>query len=182
MNTAYRVLRMALHALRRNVMRSVLTCLGIIIGIAAVIAMMEIGRGSSHSIEQTIASLEATVNVDVGTKKVTIFEMLPKAAGDVGRSTRWVLMGSVKRYGIDVITGAKVMSMKNGTVTFEREGKTESMQFDNIVNAVGSRSVRKIADAMEKSGIPFTVIGDSIKPAQIDKAIHDGFMAVMNLK
>jgi len=52
---------MALRALRRNVMRSLLTCLGIIIGIAAVIAMMEIGRGSSYSIEQTIASLGANV-------------------------------------------------------------------------------------------------------------------------
>jgi len=59
--TALRILRTALHALRRNVMRSVLTCLGIIIGIAAVIAMMEIGRGSSHSIEQTIAGLGANV-------------------------------------------------------------------------------------------------------------------------
>src|SRR5258706_13034767 len=57
----YRAFRMALHALRRNVMRSVLTCLGIIIGIAAVIAMMEIGRGSSFSIEQTIASMGANV-------------------------------------------------------------------------------------------------------------------------
>jgi ABC-type antimicrobial peptide transport system permease subunit len=54
-------LRMALRALRRNVMRSILTCLGIIIGIAAVIAMMEIGRGTAHSIEQTIASLGANV-------------------------------------------------------------------------------------------------------------------------
>jgi macrolide transport system ATP-binding/permease protein len=60
-STAYRIMRTALHALRRNVMRSVLTCLGIIIGIAAVIAMMEIGRGSSHSIQQTIASLGANV-------------------------------------------------------------------------------------------------------------------------
>ncbi len=54
-------LRMALRALRRNIMRSVLTCLGIVIGIAAVIAMMEIGRGSTHSIEQSIASLGANV-------------------------------------------------------------------------------------------------------------------------
>ena len=61
LKTGYRTARLALHALRRNVMRSVLTCLGIIIGIAAVIAMMEIGRGSSHSIEQTIASLGANV-------------------------------------------------------------------------------------------------------------------------
>ncbi|HZL41710.1 MAG TPA: ABC transporter permease [Verrucomicrobiae bacterium] len=61
LRAGYRILRMASHALRRNVMRSLLTCLGIIIGIAAVIAMMEIGRGSSHSIEQTIASLGANV-------------------------------------------------------------------------------------------------------------------------
>jgi ABC-type antimicrobial peptide transport system permease subunit len=53
--------RTAFRALRRNIMRSVLTCLGIIIGIAAVIAMMEIGRGSSNSIEQTISSLGANV-------------------------------------------------------------------------------------------------------------------------
>jgi ABC-type antimicrobial peptide transport system permease subunit len=57
----HRILHMAFHALRRNVMRSVLTCLGIIIGIAAVIAMMEIGQGSSYSIQQTIASIGANV-------------------------------------------------------------------------------------------------------------------------
>jgi ABC-type antimicrobial peptide transport system permease subunit len=61
MNALHGTLRLALRALRRNVMRSVLTCLGIIIGIAAVIAMMEIGRGSSRSIEKTIASLGANV-------------------------------------------------------------------------------------------------------------------------
>jgi len=61
MKVGWLILRMAAHALRRNIMRSLLTCLGIIIGIAAVIAMMEIGRGSSYSIEQTIASLGANV-------------------------------------------------------------------------------------------------------------------------
>ena len=55
MRAAYRTFRTALHALRRNVMRSILTCLGIIIGVAAVITMMEIGQGSAHAIQQTIA-------------------------------------------------------------------------------------------------------------------------------
>jgi len=61
MKYIYRALRMALHALRRNIMRSVLTCLGIIIGIASVIAMMEIGRGSTDSIAKTISSLGANI-------------------------------------------------------------------------------------------------------------------------
>jgi ABC-type antimicrobial peptide transport system permease subunit len=55
----YRILRMAAHALRRNVMRSALTTLGIIIGVGAVIAMMEIGQGSSTAIRNTIASMGA---------------------------------------------------------------------------------------------------------------------------
>src|SRR5262249_58359012 len=61
MRSLFATLRIALHALRRNVMRSVLTCLGIIIGIASVIAMMEIGAGSAHSIQQTIAGIGANV-------------------------------------------------------------------------------------------------------------------------
>jgi macrolide transport system ATP-binding/permease protein len=68
---AYRIFRTALYALRRNVMRSVLTCLGIIIGIAAVIAMMEIGGGSSRSIEQAIASLGASV-IQIDPADVTV--------------------------------------------------------------------------------------------------------------
>jgi len=56
-----RTFRTAVHALGRNIMRSMLTCLGIIIGVAAVIAMMEIGQGSSFTIEQTIAKMGANV-------------------------------------------------------------------------------------------------------------------------
>jgi ABC-type antimicrobial peptide transport system permease subunit len=59
MKKLYRTVRMATHALRRNVLRSALTTLGIIIGVAAVIAMMEIGQGSSTAIRKTIASMGA---------------------------------------------------------------------------------------------------------------------------
>ena len=53
------MVRTALHGLRRNVMRAALTTLGIVIGVAAVIAMMEIGNGSSSAIQATIASMGA---------------------------------------------------------------------------------------------------------------------------
>ena len=42
-------------------MRSLLTCLGIIIGIASVIAMVEIGQGTSHVMAETIAKLGSNV-------------------------------------------------------------------------------------------------------------------------
>jgi ABC-type antimicrobial peptide transport system permease subunit len=61
MRSSYRVLRMALRALRHNVMRSALTCLGIVIGIAAVIAMIEVMQGTAHALRQTIANMGANV-------------------------------------------------------------------------------------------------------------------------
>jgi len=50
-------MRAALRALRRNKMRSALTTLGIVIGVAAVIAMVSIGRGANAAVQQQIASL-----------------------------------------------------------------------------------------------------------------------------
>ncbi len=55
------MLRTSLGVFRRHLMRSLLTCLGIVIGVAAVIVMMEIGQGSSYMIQQTIATLGANV-------------------------------------------------------------------------------------------------------------------------
>src|SRR4030095_8973863 len=49
--------KVALRALARNKMRSILTMLGIIIGVAAVIAMVGIGQGASASIQAQIANL-----------------------------------------------------------------------------------------------------------------------------
>jgi putative ABC transport system permease protein len=46
----------AVHALRRNLMRTMLTTLGMIIGVAAVIVMVAIGRGAQSSIEAQIQS------------------------------------------------------------------------------------------------------------------------------
>ncbi|HLN30764.1 MAG TPA: ABC transporter permease [Gemmataceae bacterium] len=59
MKKFYRTLKMAIHALRRNIMRSALTTLGIVIGVSAVIAMMEIGQGSSTAVKKTIANMGA---------------------------------------------------------------------------------------------------------------------------
>src|SRR2546423_3506508 len=49
--------RIALRALSRNKLRSILTMLGIIIGVAAVIAVVGIGQGASASIQAQISQL-----------------------------------------------------------------------------------------------------------------------------
>ncbi|HEU4901167.1 MAG TPA: ABC transporter permease, partial [Flavisolibacter sp.] len=51
------LLRLAWHALLRNKLRALLTMLGIIIGVAAVITMVSIGQGSKQSIRSQLSSM-----------------------------------------------------------------------------------------------------------------------------
>ncbi len=72
------VIRVALRALARNKMRTILTMLGIIIGVGAVICTVAIGEGASQQVQQQIQSL--------GTNMIMLF------AGSV--NTSGVRMGS----------------------------------------------------------------------------------------
>ena len=47
----------ALRAIRRNLMRSVLTTLGIVIGVAAVVTMVTVGNGATYAVKAQIESL-----------------------------------------------------------------------------------------------------------------------------
>ena len=49
--------RIALRALQRNTLRSLLTILGIIIGVAAVIAMVSISQGAGVAVQEQIARM-----------------------------------------------------------------------------------------------------------------------------
>jgi len=50
-------LELALQAIRRNLMRSILTILGIVIGVAAVITMVTVGNGATALVTRQISSL-----------------------------------------------------------------------------------------------------------------------------
>ena len=60
-------LRIALKALNRNKMRTVLTMLGMIIGVGAVITMVALGRGAQATIEEQVKSAGTNViNINAG--------------------------------------------------------------------------------------------------------------------
>ena len=56
-------LRVALNALRVNLLRSILTMLGIIIGVAAVITMLAVGSGAEARIKEQIKSLGSNLMI-----------------------------------------------------------------------------------------------------------------------
>src|SRR5215218_3345505 len=84
-NVAYR-------ALRRNKLRSALTALGIIIGVAAVVAMVGVGNGAKAEVEAQIASL--------GENVILIFSGSTTASGI---RTGWGGAGTLKPEDADAI-------------------------------------------------------------------------------
>src|SRR6266571_2037681 len=61
MKRIFATMRIAVRALRRNKLRTLLTMLGMIIGVGAVIAMVGIGNGAKSQIEAQIASMGQNV-------------------------------------------------------------------------------------------------------------------------
>ena len=53
----WEAIKLASTSIRRNALRSVLTLLGIVIGVAAVIAMVTIGTGASQKVQENLAKL-----------------------------------------------------------------------------------------------------------------------------
>jgi putative ABC transport system permease protein len=56
-------IRLALRSVRRNALRSILTLLGIVIGVAAVIAMLTIGAGTTAKVKADISKLGSNLLV-----------------------------------------------------------------------------------------------------------------------
>ena len=57
----FSVFVLALHSVQRNLLRSFLTILGIVIGVSAVITMVTLGNGATQAIKTQITSLGANL-------------------------------------------------------------------------------------------------------------------------
>src|SRR5690554_448758 len=72
--------RLALRSVRRNALRSFLTLLGIVIGVAAVITMITVGSGTTEKVRQDISKL--------GSNLLTVQARRPMRGGDTNFTPR----------------------------------------------------------------------------------------------
>jgi putative ABC transport system permease protein len=110
------ILRIALRALARNKMRSILTMLGIIIGVGAVIATVGVGQGAQQQVQNNIASM--------GTNLVFV------SAGSVNRGGLRLGGGATKTLTYDDM---KAIVQESPAVASAAPGSSASAQvvFDN---------------------------------------------------
>src|SRR3954471_15927994 len=103
--------RVALEALRANRLRSILTMLGVVIGVAAVVALVAIGTGTKQQIEQQVEGLgsnllivvpgrlEAGSAPSVSTLSIDDVDAVSRVVGDRSRVAVTVASGETVRAG-----------------------------------------------------------------------------------
>jgi 2,4-dienoyl-CoA reductase (NADPH2) len=117
-----------------------------------------------------------------GTSQVTVFEMLPKAGADVGKSTKWILMANLQRHQVAIHTNTKVVAIQDGrTLALDGPDGSRREAFDTIIAASGSRPVQTLSRALAGSGVAYTPVGDTLTPGKLNDAIHGGFLAALQI-
>lgn len=106
---------------------------------------------------------------------VTIVERLHGIALDMETVHMIALLARIPKEKIRVIRRAAIQEITaSGLVYCDREGKEQTLDGTKVVIALGSKSVRGLADALRGKVPEIYTIGDSNKPAKITEAMYDG--------
>ncbi|MFC1904716.1 FAD-dependent oxidoreductase [Chloroflexota bacterium] len=117
---------------------------------------------------------------DKGTK-VTILEILKRAASDIGPTSRWVVLDRMRKAGINIVTLAQVTEITSGGVNALCNESTEFFPADVVVIATGMKpDDRLISELQGKVGALYS-IGDCVQPRRIAEAMETGFKTALEI-
>jgi putative ABC transport system permease protein len=151
---------MALREIRRNTLRSILTMLGIVIGVAAVIALVTLGRGASLKVTNEVASM--------GVNMLTIMPGAQRR-GPSNVNAAPLTLEDVKALARDVSALSAVAPTSSRSVlavAANRSWNTSVMGTTNEYFAVRNTQIdtgRIFADVELTGGQPVCVVGATVR-------------------
>jgi putative ABC transport system permease protein len=150
---------LALRDIRRNVMRSVLTILGIVIGVAAVITMVTIGGGATVQVRQQIASMGSNLLMVSPGKRLGPGQ----STGDI--PFKQADAEAIARDISSVAAVAPVSSQSIKAIFGNQNWSTQVTGSDNQYFRVTNRSIksgRQFSDSELRSGAAVCIVGETV--------------------
>ena len=156
----WETVRLALLALKRNKLRSGLTVLGVVIGVAAVIAMVTVGQGSSRAVSSSVASLGTNVlALRPGSQQM--------GPGGSGSARSFNLRDVAALRELSVITAVAPTVNSSQTIVVGSANMTTSVTgstSDWLV--VGNWTLlkgRAFSDSEDRSGAAVCIVGETVR-------------------
>jgi putative ABC transport system permease protein len=152
---------LAIREIRRNVLRSSLTALGIIIGVAAVIVMVTLGNGATASVTADIASL--------GSNQLTVMpgqRRGPGGASDSAKPFRTLDVDALARDVPSITAVAPVSTVGLSAISGSKNRSTTVTGTTNAYFESGNwrlASGRFFSDSELRAGAAACVIGETVR-------------------
>jgi putative ABC transport system permease protein len=154
------IIILALREIRRNVLRSFLTILGIIIGVAAVITMVTVGGSATAQIQQQIASMGSNLLMVMPGKR-----MGPgMEAGNVLFKEEDAV--AIARDVNSIAAVAPVSTRSLQAIFGNQNWTTQVTGSDNVFIGITNRAVktgRHFIDSELRSGAAVCILGETVK-------------------
>jgi putative ABC transport system permease protein len=151
---------MALREIRRNTLRSVLTMLGVVIGVGAVIALVSVGRGATQKVTEDISKLgKNLLMVSAGAR-------VRGGASSAAQALSMVDMLAIKREISGVHAVAPGSSSNQQVIFGNKNAATSITGTDNNFFEVRGYSIdkgRQFTQGEAQSGVPVCVLGATVK-------------------
>ena len=158
----FETVTLAFRTILRNKLRSFLTVLGVVIGVAAVIAMVTVGQGSSAQVAANVASLGSNVLVLRPGK-------LQMGPGPRSNSRPFSLRDAEAVAALPVIAAAAPQLSSSVTAVAGAQNRSTTVTGTNadwlVVGNWGLASGRAFTSAEEKAGAAVCVMGESLRAA-----------------
>ncbi|MGB8328574.1 MAG: ABC transporter permease [Polyangiales bacterium] len=156
----YNAFLLALQEIRRNAMRSFLTILGVVIGVAAVITMVTIGGGATVQVTEQIASLGTNLLIVTPGQRMGMGQRAPAAAFE---------LADAEAIGREIPAVAAVVPASSQPVTavFGNENwSTRVTGTDNRYLKVGNWNLaagREFTDSELRAGSAVCIVGSTVR-------------------
>jgi 2-enoate reductase len=114
-------------------------------------------------------------------RDVMVLEMQEDYAVDAKFCYKAGLVRTVKELGLTVVTGAVCSELTPGAVTYEKDGKTQTVRGDTILYAVGMQPNDRLYFELYDKAPAVYLAGDCEKVGKVDGAVHSGFFAALDI-
>lgn len=151
---------LSIREIRRNIMRSFLTVLGIVIGIAAVITLVTLGGGATAQVKQQIASMGSNVLMVTTGKRM--------GPGQAGTAPPFRTEDAVAiARDITGVAGVAPLSSKSVKAVFGNQNwstttRGSDNQYFKVTNAPVGKG-RQFTESELRAGSAVCVIGDTVR-------------------
>jgi 2,4-dienoyl-CoA reductase (NADPH2) len=116
-----------------------------------------------------------------GNKEVTVVEMTKKVGKDIGLTTRWTVMGELRRLDVNIMTNTKAVGIKADGLEVEKEDGADFLRASSIIIAAGSRPENSLVSEIESLVPEVYTVGDAKEPRNALDAIKEGFLVGLKI-